>query len=155
MLRSLLIGFISGARSFTPLAAVSAAAWDGRLERDSGAPALLAQPLVAAGVAGLALAELFGDKMKSAPDRIVPAGMIVRFVTGALAGAAMAPKRRRLTGAAFGVLGATIGAHVTFNARVRAMNRWGQTSTGVVEDALTVGGALLLANRRPDHSRHL
>jgi uncharacterized membrane protein len=147
MIRSFLIGLATGQRSLTPLAIVSEAARRGRLD-DGGAPRLLASPWVTAGVGALAAGELVGDKLPSAPDRIVPAGMAVRLVTGGLVGAALADRDRRYVGAALGVAGAVIGAHLGWRARMWALRRWGQTPTGLVEDALTAGAAgWLVASR--------
>jgi uncharacterized membrane protein len=138
MLYSFLIGLAAGARSLTPLAAVSEAARRGALPADSGAPARLGHPIVAAGTKALAAGELLGDKMRSAPDRIVPAGIAARLVTGALAGAALAPRSQAAFGVLLGAGGAVAAAYLTFGARMRAMRRFGQKSTGVVEDALTL-----------------
>lgn len=141
MIHSLLIGLVAGARSLTPLAAVTDAARRGALPADNGAPALLGHPLVAAGAKALAAGELWGDKLKSAPDRTVPAGMIARVAAGGLAGAALAPRRHALMGALLGAGAAVGAAYLTFGARVRAMRRLGQTPTGLVEDALALGAA--------------
>ncbi len=138
MIRSALIGLAAGARSMTPLAAISDAAKTGALPRDNGAPSWLGHPLVAAATKLLAAGEVAGDKMKSAPDRIVPAGIAARLLTGGLAGAALAPRRYRYAGAVLGASAAVAAAYVTFHARMAALRRYGQTSTGVVEDALTV-----------------
>ena len=102
MLSSFLMGLIGGQRAMTPLATVAVAAARGELPADNGAPRLLSHPLVAAGTVALAIAEMAGDKQKTAPDRIVPIGLAARLVTSAIAGAALAPKRRRLLGAAVG-----------------------------------------------------
>jgi uncharacterized membrane protein len=144
MIRSLLIGLVAGARAMTPLAAVSDAARRGVLPKDNGAPAWLGHPLVAAGTKALAAGELWGDKLESAPDRIVWAGLAARLVTGGLAGAALAPRRRALSGAVLGAVGAVAAAYVTFDLRMAALRRFGQTQTGIVEDALTVGAAQLV-----------
>ena len=141
MIHSLLIGLVAGARSITPFAAVSDAARRGELPADNGAPSWLGDPLVAAGSKVLAGGELWGDKLRSAPDRIVLAGMLARLVTGGLAGAALAPRRQALAGAALGAAAAVAAAYVTFELRKRAMRRFGQTPTGLVEDAITVGAA--------------
>lgn len=141
MIHSFLIGLVAGARSITPFAAVSEAARRGELPRDSGAPSWLGDPLVAAGSKLLAGGELWGDKLHSAPDRIVPAGLLARVVTAGLAGAALAPRRQALAGAALGAGAAVLAAYVTFGLRMRAMQRFGQTPTGLVEDAITVGAA--------------
>jgi uncharacterized membrane protein len=141
MIHSFLIGLVAGARSITPFAAVSDAAKRGELPADNGAPSWLGDPLVAAGTKVLAGGELWGDKLHSAPDRIVLAGMLARLVTGGLAGAALAPRRQALAGAALGAAAAVAAAYVTFDLRMRAMRRFGQTPTGLVEDALAVGAA--------------
>jgi uncharacterized membrane protein len=151
MIRSFLIGLAAGARAMTPLAAVSDAAHKGALPADNGAPAWLGHPLVAAGSKALAAGELWGDKLPSAPDRIVPVGIAARLVSGGLAGAALAPRRHALLGGALGATAAVGAAYLTFAMRMRALRRYGQTPTGVIEDALTVGAAqavLLGADRR-------
>ena len=151
MLQSLLIGLSAGSRSMTPLAAVSEAARGGQLPRDSGAPPWLGHPWIAAGSKLLAAGELWGDKLPSAPDRIVPAGLLARVFTGGVAGAALAPRRQRLIGAAVGAGAAVAAAYVTFHIRMRAMRHFGQTSTGVVEDALAVGAARVATRGLPQH----
>ena len=89
MLPSFLMGLVGGQRAMTPLAAVSVAAARGGLPADSGAPRIIASPLVAMAMVLLAVAELGGDKMRTAPDRTVPVGLAARFVTSAVAGAAL------------------------------------------------------------------
>jgi uncharacterized membrane protein len=144
MLHSFLIGLVAGARSITPLAAVSEAARRGALPVNNGAPRHLGNPLVAAGTKVLAAGELLGDKMETAPDRIVPAGIAARLVTGAIAGAALAPRRQAALGALLGAGGAVAAAYVTFGLRMRAMQRFGQKPTGMVEDAVTLAAAQMV-----------
>jgi uncharacterized membrane protein len=149
MIRSFLIGLSAGARAMTPLATVSEAARGGHLPANNGAPDWLGHPLVAAGSKALAAGELWGDKLKSAPDRIVLAGIVARVVSGGIAGAALAPKRQRFLGAALGAGAAVAASYVTFNLRMAALRRYGQTPTGLVEDALTVGTAQLVTRGLP------
>ena len=144
MIRSLLIGMVAGMRAMTPLAAVAVAARRGTLPRGNGAPGALRRPLVVAGTLALAAGELAGDKLRSAPDRIVAPGIAARLVTGAIAGAALAPRDRRALAATAGAAVAVGSAYLTWRLRLRAMRRYGQTATGLVEDAITVGGALLI-----------
>lgn len=138
MLRSILIGLPAGSRALTPLAVVSDAARRCELPRDNGAPAWLASPLAELAIAALAAGELAGDKLRSAPDRIVPAGLIARVLSAGLCGAALAPRRRARFGALLGASTAVVSAYVTFGLRQRAMQRFGQGRTGLVEDALTL-----------------
>lgn len=140
----ILMGAVAGARSMTPLAAVSLAAGAHRLPRGNGAPPVIARPWAMAGALALAVGELFGDKMKTAPDRIVVAGLAARLVTGAVAGAALAPKEDRAVAAAVGAIAAVAASYVTFAARMKALRRYGQTKSGLVEDAIVVASALAI-----------
>lgn len=151
LLPSFLIGLTAGARALTPLAAVSEAARRGVLPARGRAIRWLGHPATAAATKLLAAGELWGDKLRSAPDRIVPAGIAARLVTGAIAGAALAPRRQWALGALLGAAAAAGAAYLTFDARTRAMRRFGQTPTGLVEDALTVAAAqsIVAAAARP------
>ena len=141
MLASFLIGLVGGQRATTPLAMVAVAATRDELPVDNGAPRLLADPLVAAGAVALAIAEMAGDKQKSAPDRIVPVGLAARFVTSAIAGAALAPRRQRALGAAIGGVTAVAASFAGWRMRVKAMESYGQEATGFIEDAAVLAGA--------------
>jgi hypothetical protein len=50
------------------------------------------------------------------------------------------------TGAALGAVAAVGAAYLTFALRTRAMRRFGQTATGLVEDAFTLVAAELIAS---------
>ena len=141
MLASFLMGLAGGQRAMTPLATVAIAAARGELPDDNGAPPLLAHPLVAAGALALAVGEIAGDKMKTAPDRIVAVGLAARFVTSAIAGAALVPRRDRWLGAAVGGMTAVIASYRGWRARMAAMEHYGQTRTGFIEDAAVLATA--------------
>lgn len=153
MIRSFLIGLVAGQRGMTPLAAVALATRRGQIPAELPLQMLMLNPLVAAGAAGMAASEMAGDKMKSAPDRIVPVGLAVRGITAAYAGAALAPRRERLSGAVVAVGTALASSYVGWRLRCAAMRRFGQTSTGFVEDAVVFGAAVAITNpdlfRRP------
>ncbi|SFS03496.1 DUF4126 family protein [Sphingomonas jatrophae] len=140
MIRSILIGLAAGQRAMSPLPVI-AGAFRRKKAEASGPFALMAHPLVAAGAVALSAAEMAGDKMKTAPDRIVPVGLVARAATGAFAGAALADEGRWRTGALLGAAASVASSYVGFALRVRAMRRYGQTATGFVEDALVLGGA--------------
>lgn len=146
MLRSLLIGMVAGQRAMTPLAVVVGAARRGTLPEEADAPRLLSHPLVAAGAVALAAGEMAGDKMKSAPDRVILPGLVARAATGAFAGAVLAPKEQRKLAAVLAGTTAIAASYIGFNLRMRAMRRYGQTVTGFVEDALVLGGGWAAAN---------
>jgi uncharacterized membrane protein len=141
MLASFLMGLVGGQRAMTPLAAVSVAAAAGTLPRGNGAPPLLGHPLVASASVALAAAEMAGDKMKSAPDRIVPIGLLARFLTNAIAGASLATRQDRWLGAALGGTTAVVASYPGWRARMAVIPRHGQTRTGLVEDAAVLLGA--------------
>ncbi len=137
MIRSILMGAVAGARAMTPLAALALAT------RDKGGRA----SLLSAGSLALAAGELAGDKLKQAPDRVEPAGIAGRLLSGALAGAACAPRGDRAIGAMLGAAAAVAASHLTFRLRAGAAERYGQTASGLIEDGLAVGSAVLLARR--------
>ena len=149
MLASILMGLVGGQRAMTPLATVAIAAARGELPRDNGAPALLGHRFAAAGAALLAVGEMAGDKQKTAPDRIVPIGLAARFVTSAIAGMALAPRKQRWLGAMVGGATAVAASYPGWRARCAAMARYGQTSTGFIEDAAVVAGAAAIVRTLP------
>ncbi len=148
MLASFLIGLVGGQRAMTPLAAVAIAAARDELLVDNGAPRLLANPVVAAGALALAIGEMAGDKQKTAPDRVVAIGLAARFVTSAIAGAALVPRRQRWLGAAVGGVTAVVASYPGWRARMAAIPGYGQTPTGFVEDAAVLGGAVAIVRSR-------
>ena len=134
MIRSILIGAVTGMRSMLPLAILSV----GGGPRKGITPGLLA----------LALGEIAGDKWAGAPDRISAAGLAARITTGALAAAAVAPRHRRYAGAVVGSAAAVAGGCLSFALRAGAMRRFGRVRTGVIEDAIALAATLwILGNR--------
>lgn len=144
LLPSALIGAVASARSMTPMAAIAGA----RLaHRDTpGKLVLLDHPLFKYGALAMGVGELFGDKMKSAPDRTVFLGLLARVMSAGIAGAALAPRGREKVGAALAVGTAVPLAYLGLAGRKRAMAEIGQTKSGLIEDALIVAaGAAVVA----------
>lgn len=146
MLRSFLIGLVAGQRGMTPLAAIAAATRRKEIPADLPLQTLMLNPVIAVGTAAFAAAEMAGDKMKTAPDRTVPIGLAVRSITAGYAGAALAPRDKRVLGAAIAVGTALASSFAGLAARKWAMRRYGQTATGFVEDAIVFGSGLVIAN---------
>jgi len=153
LLPSLLIGAVASARSMTPMAALAGAHLAHR--RTPGRLRLLTHPLFTFGALALGAGELFGDKMKSAPDRTVFLGLLARVMSAGLAGSALAPRGRERLGGGLAIAAAVPLAYLTLAARKRAMGRMGQTRSGLIEDALmvasgaaVVAGATTSGNRR-------
>lgn len=146
MLRSFLIGLVAGERGITPLAVIARATRREEVPADLPLQKLMLNPVIAIGAAAFAAAEMVGDKMRTAPDRTVPIGLAVRGITAAYAGAALAPRNRRMLGAAIAVGAALASSYAGLAARKWAMRRFGQTATGFVEDAVVFGSGLAVAN---------
>ncbi|NBB14408.1 hypothetical protein GVN21_03430 [Caulobacter sp. SLTY] len=144
LLPSALIGAVASARSMTPMAAIATARLAG--ERTPGRLFLLDHPMFRFGALAMGVGELFGDKMKSAPDRTVPLGLLARVMSAGIAGAALAPRGREKSGAALAVATAVPLAYLTLAGRKRAIAHVGQTRSGLVEDALiAAAGAAVVA----------
>jgi uncharacterized membrane protein len=149
LLSSALIGAVASARSMTPMATLAAARLAGR--STPGDLVLLDRPVFKFGALAMGVGELFGDKMKSAPDRTVFLGLLARVASAGIAGAALAPRGREQAGAAVAVATAVPLAYLTLAGRKQAMARIGQTRSGLIEDALIVaaGAAIVAFATRP------
>ena len=144
LLPSVLIGAVASARSMTPMAAIAGARLAG--ETTPGRLVLLDLPLFRYGALAMGVGELFGDKMKSAPDRTVFLGLLARVMSAGVAGAALAPRGREKVGAALAIGTAVPLAYVGLAGRKSAMSKIGQTKSGLIEDALIVAaGAAVVA----------
>lgn len=148
LLPSVLIGAVASARSMTPMAALATARLAG--ERTPGKLVLLDHPLFKFGALAMGVGELFGDKMKTAPDRTVFLGLLARVMSAGIAGAALAPRGREKVGAALAVGTAVPLAYLGLAGRKRAMAEIGQTKSGLIEDALVVaaGAAVVFLTLR-------
>lgn len=146
---SALIGLVASCRSMTPMAALAIA----RIKRrdTTGRLLLLDRPLFKYGALAMGAGELFGDKMKSAPDRTVFLGMSARVASAGIAGAALAPSGKEKAGAAIAISTAVPLAYVTLAARKKAVAKMGQTRSGLIEDSLivAVGAAVVFFATRP------
>jgi len=133
----------------TPMATIAAARLLGR--RTPGRLILLDRPLFKLGALVMGLGELFGDKMKTAPDRTAFLGLLARVMSAGIAGAALAPRGREQAGAVTAVATAVPLAYLTLAGRERAIARVGQTRSGLIEDALIVaaGVAIVALSLRP------
>jgi uncharacterized membrane protein len=146
-LLAVLIGVVAGMRAMTAPAAVSWAARLGWLDLGGTWLSFLGLAWTPWIVSLLAFGELFNDKRPQTPSRTVPPQFGARIVTGALSGAAIAASGGSLVGGlAAGALGAVAG---TLGGR--ALRSWMARAFGndlpaaLTEDALALGGALLIA----------
>jgi len=142
LLSSVLIGAVASARSMTPMASIAAARLLGY--RMPGSLVLLDRPVFTYGALAMGVGELFGDKMKTAPDRTVFLGLLARVLSAGIAGSALAPRGRAQVGAAVAVITAVPLAYLTLAGREVAMARMGQTRSGLIEDALIVAAGVAI-----------
>lgn len=153
LLSSILIGAVASARAMTPMATIATA----RLARREtpGELFLLDRPLFKYGALAMGAGELYGDKMKTAPDRTVFLGLLARVMSAGIAGAALAPRGREKAGAVAAVATAVPLAYLTLAGRKQAMARIGQTRSGLIEDALVLaaGSAIVALSTGAQHDR--
>lgn len=142
LLSSVLIGAVASARSMTPMATIAAARLAGR--RTPGELFLLDRPVFKFGALAMGAGELYGDKMKTAPDRTVFLGLTARVMSAGIAGAALAPKGHERAGALVAVATAVPLAYFTLAKRKEAMASMGQTKSGLIEDALVVAAGIAI-----------
>ena len=143
---ALLIGVVAGLRTFTPPAAVSIAGWCGAIALAGTPFAFLASPWAAGILFLLAAFELVADKLPSTGSRKSPAQFGARLLSGAVSGAALGSLGHMLLfGLAAGVAGAVIGTLGGAALRGRLAGAFGRDlPAALLEDALAVGGALLI-----------
>jgi uncharacterized membrane protein len=109
----------------------------------------LQSDLIAQGLKYMAIAELIGDKLPTAPDRIKPVALIGRGISGALAGAGVfkASGKSAVNGALIGCTAAIISTFGSFYLRKEAVKstKISDPIIGAIEDALVVSAGIGLA----------
>jgi uncharacterized membrane protein len=152
-LLALLIGVIAGLRAMTAPAAVAWAIYLGGswLNLGGGWLALLGNVWVRWILTALALVELVTDQLPSTPSRTVPVQFGARIVMGALSGAAIgAAGGSWVGGLVAGVVGAVVGTLGGRAFRAKLAAAFGSDRPAAfVEDAVAVGGALLIGVALP------
>ena len=145
------VGFLTGARTFAPVAMIAFAATYGWLDLSGTGLAWLGNVAPTAILILLAMGELYGDKQPQAGDRTVWFAWLGRILVGALAGAVLvlgsAMPASGLAGAVAGAVGAAVGTFVTFRARAGLIERQGPIAGALIEDAFVILGtaAIILA----------
>jgi uncharacterized membrane protein len=151
LLLSFLIGVVAGLRSLTAPAVVAWAAHRRWLELRYSPLAFLHSTAAFIILAVLALAELVVDKLPATPGRTQPPGLIARFVTGGLSGAAVsvAGAHSLVLGAILGAVGGIVGAFAGYQVRTRLVSalKVPDFVIAVLEDAVAIGGGLLIVSR--------
>ncbi|MES2536193.1 MAG: DUF4126 family protein [Pseudomonadota bacterium] len=145
---ALLIGIVAGLRAMTATAVVSWAAHLGWLQLENTPLAYLGSGFLPYFFTLLAIAELIADKLSKTPSRKELLPFITRIVSGALCGAALGAQHDALTGGLVaGTIGSVIGTLGGYAVRVRlaAANGGKDRPIAFLEDAIAIGGAILVA----------
>lgn len=148
-LLALLIGVIAGFRAMTAPAAVSLIAWLHPALLAATPLAFMSSVWALAGFGLLALFELVSDKLPSTPSRKVPIQFGGRLMAGALSGAAIGAAHDVLVpGLVAGIVGAVIGTYGGAAFRAALAKSFGRDlPAALVEDAVAIGGALLIVHQ--------
>jgi len=127
------LGFVSGLRTFTPLAAVF-------IRRGSVWGIVLAIA---------AVAEYVLDLLPTTPSRTGTVGLTFRVISGALGGWLIATMHggQGIPGAIAGIIGAISGAYAGKAARLAAIRRIGAYPAAIAEDLIAIALAAFLVTR--------
>lgn len=146
-LLALLIGCVAGLRTMTAPAAVSWAAYLGRLHLDATWLALFGYAWTPWILTLSAAGELIVDQLPSTPSRTEPVGFSARIVSGAVSGAALGTAGGTMVGGMLaGIAGAVVGtlAGHRFRARLAGALRKDRPAA-FLEDAIALGAAVAIA----------
>jgi uncharacterized membrane protein len=129
MLAAILLGLLSGMRTFTAPAVLT----------------LMRRPSPFAYLLGvLALGEYAGDLHPKAPPRTGAVGLIARACSGAFCGweVALLGGASPAGGALAGAAAAIVGAYVSLAVRLRAIRIVGRVPAALLEDAIAIAGGV-------------
>jgi uncharacterized membrane protein len=145
-LAALLIGVVAGLRTFTPLAAVSWAAFAGAFRLDSTWLGFLGSRITPWILTALAIIELVADQLPRTPSRKTLGQFAARIASGAVCGAAVATTKGSWEiGLAIGIIGAILGTLVGAGVRTSLAHAFRRDRPAAfVEDAVAVTGAAII-----------
>lgn len=141
-----IIGIVAGLRTMTAFAAVSWAAYLGRIDLGGSWLAFLGSGWTVGILTLLAVGELVTDQLPSTPSRTVPVQFGGRIFVGAVAGAALGvPSQAWLMTALAGIVGAVAGTLAGGELRGRlAAALKADRPAAFIEDAIAIGVACLV-----------
>jgi uncharacterized membrane protein len=148
---SFAIGVINGLRSMTAPAILCWAVQWKWLDLQDSRLAFIASPVVTYIVTAFAIVELVIDKLPKTPSRKAAVPLIARIVLGGFSGAVLcvAANQSAVLGAVLGGPGGVTGAYVGYEARTRLVRRLRVPDfvIAILEDAVAIGGGLLIVSR--------
>lgn len=140
------IGVVAGLRALTAPAVLALAADRGMVRLGSSPLAAIISAKASKRITDFAVSELIADKLPFTPSRLNAAPLASRVVSGAICGAAIygIVKQSLAEGAVLGGLGALAGAFAGYHARKRLSRNLPDLGVAVLEDALAIGGGVLV-----------
>ena len=142
------LGFLTGARSMTPIALCCFFAWRKHLWLHDTWAAWADHPISVIVFAVLAVGELVGDKLPMTPNRTSPFALIARIGFGGLVGAlcATALHGSAPEGIFFGAVSALAGTFVTYHIRKHLVENTGfkDLYVALAEDVIVIGFSVLM-----------
>ncbi len=142
------LGFLTGARSMTPIALCCFFAWRKHLWLHDTWAAWADHPVSVIVFTVLAVGELIGDKLPRTPNRTSAFALIARIGFGGLVGALCATGLHGSApeGIFFGSISALAGTFVTYHIRKHLVENTGfkDLYVALVEDAIVIGLSVLM-----------
>ena len=147
LVRTLVLGIMSGGRSATPLAVMALNHDRSSLKGSWQEWKVFSTPLGRGLLVASAVGELIGDKLPKTPSRIAPGALLGRVASGALAGAALGTTGKRdlrIEGAILGGVGAVVGSFVGWGLRkaIGGATKLPDPVVALAEDAATIAGSV-------------
>jgi uncharacterized membrane protein len=138
--RGAAIGAVSGLRSLTAPAIIAGAANRNILKLQKTPLAWLASEGSARATILLAAGELIADKLPFMPNRTDPPGLIVRFISGAICGMAIAGRRKGNERIMSGIVGGTAALAASYAGyQYRKHVKLPALAAALLEDVVAVG----------------
>jgi uncharacterized membrane protein len=140
------IGVVAGLRAFAAPAALTWAAKRRWIRLGNSPFATIISSKASKRITDLAVSELIADKLPFTPSRLKTGPLASRIVSGAVCGATIygVVKRPLMEGAILGGVGAIAGAFAGYHMRKRLSRDMPDLGVAALEDALAIGGGLLI-----------
>lgn len=145
------IGVVAGLRAMTAPAVVCIAAYLHWIDLTNTHFAWMASVITLAIFVLAAIGELINDKLPKTGPRTAPPSIVIRCITGALAGAVMGicGGASLVVGAVLGIIGALAGTFGGYQLRRQIVGglKIKDLPVAIIEDIIAVGGGLLIVSR--------
>jgi uncharacterized membrane protein len=140
------IGVVAGLRALTAPAVLAWAAERKWIRVGNSPFATIISAKATKRITDLAVSELIADKLPFTPSRLKAGPLASRIVSGAVCGATIygVVKRPLMEGAVLGGVGAIGGAFAGYHMRKRLSRDKPNLGIAVLEDALAIGGGILI-----------